>query len=43
MLTNNIDKLDIGSGQYTFLLNEGGGIIDDLIVYRIESRNFCSS
>src|SRR5437867_6239239 len=22
MLTNNIDKLDIGTGQYTFLLNE---------------------
>ena len=36
MLTNNIDKLDIGTGQYTFLLNEGGGIIDDLIVYRID-------
>ena len=34
MLTNNIDKLDIGMGQYTFLLNESGGIIDDLIVYR---------
>ena len=34
MLTNNIDKLDIGMGQYTFLLNERGGIIDDLIVYR---------
>jgi aminomethyltransferase len=34
MLTNNIDKLEVGSGQYTFLLNERGGIIDDLIVYR---------
>ena len=35
MLTNNVDKLDVGVGQYTFLLNERGGIIDDLIVYRI--------
>lgn len=34
MLTNNIDKLEVGTGQYTFLLNAGGGIIDDLIVYR---------
>jgi aminomethyltransferase len=34
MLTNNVEKLEVGTGQYTFLLNEGGGIIDDLIVYR---------
>ena len=40
MLTNNIDKLDVGSGQYTFLLNERGGIIDDLIVYRIGDNKF---
>ena len=40
MLTNNIDKLDVGTGQYTFLLNEQGGIIDDLIVYRIGEQKF---
>jgi aminomethyltransferase len=40
MLTNNIDKLDVGTGQYTFLLNERGGVIDDLIVYRIEQQKF---
>jgi aminomethyltransferase len=40
MLTNNVDKLDVGSGQYTFLLNEGGGIIDDLIAYRIGEQKF---
>ncbi len=40
MLTNNINKLNVGTGQYTFLLNEGGGIIDDLIVYRIEEQKF---
>src|SRR6516165_11321193 len=40
MLTNNIDKLDVGTGQYTFLLNERGGIIDDLIVYRIDEQKF---
>src|SRR5262249_16984841 len=40
MLTNNIDKLDVGMGQYTFLLNERGGIIDDLIVYRVGEQKF---
>jgi aminomethyltransferase len=40
MLTNNIDKLEVGTGQYTFLLNESGGIIDDLIVYRIGDQEF---
>ena len=40
MLTNNIDKLDIGMGQYTFLLNDRGGIIDDLIVYRTDEQRY---
>src|ERR1044072_406289 len=40
LLTNNIDKLDVGTGQYTFLLNERGGIIDDLIAYRIGEEKF---
>jgi aminomethyltransferase len=40
MLTNNIDKLEVGSGQYTFLLNESGGIIDDLIVYQTAPEEF---
>jgi glycine cleavage system T protein (aminomethyltransferase) len=40
MLTNNVGKLDVGVGQYTFLLNERGGIIDDLIVYRIDEEQF---
>jgi aminomethyltransferase len=40
MLTNNVNKLDIGMGQYTFLLNDRGGIIDDLIVYRIDEQKY---
>jgi aminomethyltransferase len=40
MLTNNVDKLDVGTGQYTFLLNDRGGIIDDLIVYRIAEQKY---
>src|SRR5437764_5917961 len=40
MLTNNLEKLDVGSGQYTFLLNDRGGIIDDLIAYKIGEETF---
>src|SRR5213082_1560275 len=40
LLTNNVGKLDVGMGQYSFLLNERGGIIDDLIVYRIDEQKF---
>jgi aminomethyltransferase len=40
MLTNNVGKLNVGTGQYTFLLNERGGIIDDLIVYRTGQQKF---
>jgi aminomethyltransferase len=40
MLTNNIEKLEVGQGQYTFLLNEKAGIIDDLIAYRIGDAKF---
>jgi glycine cleavage system T protein (aminomethyltransferase) len=35
MLSNDIDRLDDGQAQYTLLTNEQGGIVDDLIVYRI--------
>jgi aminomethyltransferase len=40
MLTNNVDKLDVGTGQYSFLLTEDGGIVDDLIVYRVGPEQF---
>ncbi len=40
MLTNNVENLSEGEAQYTFLLNEEGGIIDDLILYRLEERRF---
>jgi aminomethyltransferase len=40
MLTNNVSKLDVGQGQYTFLLNDHGGVIDDLIVYRTGDAEF---
>ncbi len=34
LLAGNVAKLGDGQGQYSFLLNERGGVIDDLIVYR---------
>jgi aminomethyltransferase len=40
LLTNNIEKLGVGQGQYTFLLNDRGGVIDDLIVYRVDDAKF---
>lgn len=40
LLTNRLTALSVGEGQYTFLLNEKGGIIDDLIIYRTGTEEF---
>jgi len=40
LLTNNIDNLAPGQGQYTLMLNERGGVIDDLIAYRSGEEEF---
>lgn len=40
MLANDLAKCPVGGSQYTFLLNERGGVIDDLIVYRMAADNF---
>jgi len=40
LLTNNVARLVNGQGQYTLLLNEQGGVIDDLIVYRRHTHQF---
>ena len=34
LLTNRVGKLSLGRGQYTLMLDETGGVIDDLIIYR---------
>ena len=34
-LSNDLDKIGPGQAQYTLLTNESGGIVDDLIVYRL--------
>ena len=40
LLTNNVARLEIGEGQYTFLLNDAGGVIDDLIIYRVGESEY---
>jgi aminomethyltransferase len=40
LLSNDIEKVEVGGAQYTLLTNETGGIIDDLIVYRVEGGRF---
>jgi aminomethyltransferase len=40
LLTNNLQRLQISDGQYTLLLNEQGGVIDDLIVYQRGSLDY---
>jgi aminomethyltransferase len=39
-LSNDLDKIAPGQAQYTLLTNERGGIIDDLIVYRLEEFRY---
>ena len=40
MLSNDVDKLQPGEAQYTLLTNDDGGIIDDLIVYRLGDHRY---
>ena len=36
LLTNDVTKLAVGQAQYTLLCNQRGGVVDDVIVYRLE-------
>jgi aminomethyltransferase len=40
LLSNDLDKIGSGEAQYTLLTNERGGIIDDLIAYRIDVHHY---
>ena len=40
MVSNDIDRLEDGHAQYTLLTNESGGIVDDLIAYRLGIGQF---
>ncbi len=39
-LSNDIDRLEPGDAQYTLLPTESGGIVDDLIVYRLDAHRY---
>jgi len=40
LLSNDLDRVSVGGAQYTLLTNERGGIVDDLIVYRLEDCRY---
>lgn len=40
LLTNDVRQLSPGEGQYTLMLNESAGVVDDLLVFRIDDQNF---
>lgn len=40
LTTNDVSKLSDGQAQYTCMTQKDGGIIDDLIVYRLDEDNF---
>jgi aminomethyltransferase len=40
LVSSDLDRIDVGEAQYTLLTNERGGIVDDLIVYKLEPYRF---
>jgi aminomethyltransferase len=40
LLTNNVKKLEVGKVLYSAMCREGGGIVDDLTVYRLGPERF---
>jgi aminomethyltransferase len=39
-LTNDVRKLVVGLGQYTLMLNERGGTVDDLYLFRVKPEEY---
>jgi len=40
LTTNDLSKVSDGEAQYNLMLYPDGGIVDDLIIYRIDAENF---
>jgi aminomethyltransferase len=40
LVTNNVSKIAVGQAQYSAMCNEGGGIVDDLVIYRRATDRF---
>jgi aminomethyltransferase len=39
-LSNDLDRIEPGQAQYTLLTNERGGILDDLIAYKLDRHRY---
>ncbi len=39
-LSNDVDRLQPGQAQYSLITNEAGGIVDDVIVYRLDGHRY---
>lgn len=40
LMANDLSRMGIGQAQYNLLLNENGGIVDDIVGYRLEDDRF---
>ena len=40
VFSNDVERLDIGQAQYGYMPNAKGGIVDDLLVYRIDNQSY---
>ena len=40
VVTNDVAAIEVGEAQYNLVLNEGGGVIEDLIVYRMQDQRY---
>lgn len=38
--TNDVSRLAVGRSHYSYLLDESGDVIDDIMVYRVEERQY---
>src|SRR5581483_65187 len=39
-LSNDVDRLQPGDAQYTLVCNDDGGIVDDVILYRLDAHRY---
>ena len=40
LLTNDVSKIKIGQAQYNAIVNEHGGTIDDLIIFKLDEEGY---
>jgi glycine cleavage system T protein (aminomethyltransferase) len=40
MLSNDVEKIDVGGAQYSVLCREDGGVLDDLFTYRLDTDRY---